>query len=190
MAKRSAQFNLILPSREAKTPAFRWLYAALRGDILAGRLRRGSRVPAKRDLAAQYGLSRGTVVSAFEELKSEGYLQGSRGSGTYVSSVLPENLLQVAPEPRPRLSVTKQPPRRLSGYGLHVQPFSNLESLPTRAFRANLPALDLFPTRIWTRLAERPRRPLPIPQLLGCDTMGYLPVRIAVADYRNTSRGP
>src|ERR1700734_3982288 len=117
MTRRSAPFNLILPSRETKTPAFRWLYAALRAGILGGRLRPGSRLPATRDLAAQYGLSRGTVVSAFDELKAEGYLHGSRGSGTYVSSVLPENLLQVAPEPRPRLSLSKQPPRRLSGYG-------------------------------------------------------------------------
>ncbi len=189
MARRSAPFNLVLPPREAKTPAFRWLYAALRGDILGGRLRPGSRLPATRDLATQYGLSRGTVVSAFEELKSEGYLHGSRGSGTYVSSVLPENLLQVAPEPRQRLSSIKQQPRRLSGYALRVQPFSNLESRPTRAFRANLPALDLFPTRIWTRIAERRLRHLSIPQLLGCDAMGYLPLRIAVADYLNTSRG-
>jgi GntR family transcriptional regulator/MocR family aminotransferase len=189
LAKRSAPFNLVLPPRDAKTPAFRWLYAALRGDILAGRLRPGSRLPATRDLATQYGLSRGTVVSAFEELKSEGYLHGSRGSGTYVSSVLPESLLQVAPEPRQRLSSIKQQPRRLSGYALRVQPFPNLESRPTRAFRANLPALDLFPTRIWTRIAERRLRHLSMPQLLGCDTMGYLPLRIAVADYLNTSRG-
>jgi GntR family transcriptional regulator / MocR family aminotransferase len=189
MARRSAPFNLVLPSREANTPAFRWLYAALRADILAGRLRPRSRLPATRDLATQYGLSRGTVVSAFEELKSEGYLHGSRGSGTYVSSVLPENLLQVDAEPRPRLSITKQRPRRLSNYGVRVQPFPNFENRPTRAFRANLPALDLFPTRIWTRIAERRLRHLSIPQLLGCDTMGYLPLRSAIADYLNTSRG-
>src|SRR5271154_1896252 len=189
MAKRTPPYNLLLPAREAKTSAYRWLYAALRADILAGRLRPGSRLPATRDLARQYKLSRGTVLSAFEELKSEGYLHGSRGSGTYVSSVLPENLLQVAPEPRQKLSLSKQRPRRLSGYGLRVQSFANLESRPTRAFRANLPALDLFPTRIWTRLAERRLRRLSIPQLLGCDTMGYLPLRTAVADYLNTSRG-
>ena len=189
MGRRGAPFNLVLPPREAKTPAFRWLYAALRGGILGGRLRPGSRLPATRDLAMQYGLSRGTVVSAFEELKSEGYLHGSRGSGTYVSSVLPENLLQVAPEPKQKLSSFRQQPRRLSGYALRVQPFSNLESRPTRAFRANLPALDLFPTKIWTRIAERRLRRLSIPQLLGCDAMGYLPLRIAVADYLNTSRG-
>jgi GntR family transcriptional regulator / MocR family aminotransferase len=189
MAKRSAPFNLILPSREAKMPAVRWLYAALRAGILAGRLRPGSRLPATRDLATQYGLSRGTVISAFEELKSEGYLNGSRGSGTYVSSVLPENLLQVESKPRQRLPVSKPRPLRLSSYGLRVQPFPNLKSRPTRAFRANLPALDLFPTGIWTRLAERRLRQLSIPQLLGCDTMGYLPLRVAVADYLNTSRG-
>jgi GntR family transcriptional regulator/MocR family aminotransferase len=189
MARRSASFNLVLPPREAKTPAFRWLYAALRGDILGGRLRPGSRLPATRDLATQYGLARGTVVSAFEELKAEGYLHGSRGSGTYVSSVIPENLLQVAPEARQRLSSIKQQPRRLSGYALRVRPFSNLESRPTRAFRANMPALDLFPTRIWTRIAERRLRRLSIPQLVGCDTMGYLPLRVAVAEYLNTSRG-
>src|SRR5580692_2034378 len=114
MAKRTAPFNLILPSREAKTPAFRWLYAALRADILAGRLRPGSRLPATRDLADQHGLSRGTVVAAFEELKSEGYLHGSLGSGTYVSSVLPEHLLQVAPEANQKVSATKPRPRNLS----------------------------------------------------------------------------
>src|ERR1700678_1684802 len=123
MTRRSAPFNLILPSREAKTPAVRWLYAALRAGILAGRLRPGSRLPATRDLATQYGLSRGTVVNAFDELKSEGYLHGSRGSGTYVSSVLPEHLLQVAQKPIKELSVKKQQSRKLSGYAERVQLF-------------------------------------------------------------------
>jgi GntR family transcriptional regulator / MocR family aminotransferase len=187
MAKRSASFNLLLPAREAETPAGRWLYAALRADVLAGRLRAGSRLPATRDLARQYGLSRGTVVNAFDELKSEGYLHGSRGSGTYVSSVLPEHLLQVAGSQD--LSAREQRPRKLSGYGERVQPFSNLKNRPTRAFRANLPALDLFPTKIWMRIATRRLQRLSIPQLLGCDTMGYLPLRTAVADYLNSSRG-
>jgi len=189
MAGRPAPYTLLLPPREASTPAFRWLYAALRADILVGRLRPGSRLPATRDLAAQYGLSRGTVVSAFEELKSEGYLHGSAGSGTYVSSVLPEHLLQVMQKASPKLSARKPRPRQLSDYGERVQAFPNLESRPTRAFRANLPALDLFPTKIWTRIAERRLRHLSIPQLLGCDTMGYLPLRTAVADYLNRSRG-
>src|ERR1700761_2589186 len=189
MAERTAPYSLLLPTRDPGTPAIRWLYTALRADILAGRLPPGSRLPATRDLAGQYRLSRGTVVSAFEELKSEGYLHGSAGSGTYVSSVLPEYLLQVAPEANHTLLDPKPCPRQLSDYAQRVQLFSNLESRTTRAFRANLPALDLFPAKIWTRLAERRLRRLSIPQLLGCDTMGYLPLRSAIAEYLNRSRG-
>jgi GntR family transcriptional regulator / MocR family aminotransferase len=188
MAKRTPPYNLLLPAREADTPAYRWLYATLRADILAGRLRPGSRLPATRDLARQYKLSRGTILSAFEELKAEGYLHGSRGSGTYVSSVLPEHLLQVAGQRSQERLLRRQRPL-LSNYGIRVQPFPSLESRPTRAFRANLPALDLFPAQIWTRLAERRLRQLSIPQLLGCDTMGYLPLRAAIAGYLNASRG-
>ncbi len=60
---------------------------------------------------------------------------------------------------------------------------------PPGHFAPISPPLDLFPTKIWTRLAERRLRRLSMPQLLGCDTMGYLPLRTAVADYLNRSRG-
>ena len=55
---------LALPPRTPGEPAAAWLSSALRQEILEGRLRPGSRLPATRDLAAQYGLSRGTIVSA------------------------------------------------------------------------------------------------------------------------------
>ncbi len=153
------------------------------------RLRPGSRLPATRDLAGQYGLSRGTVVSAFEELKSEGYLHGSAGSGTYVSSVLPEHLLQVAPEAS---HITPKPGNRARDRFPIMQYAFNLPKPgkpPYPRISRNLPALDLFPTKIWMRLAERRLRRLSLPQLLGCDTLGYLPLRTAVADYFNRSRG-
>ena len=67
----------------------------LRSAILEGRLHPGARLPATRDLDEMYRLSRATIVTAFEQLKSEGYVEGRSGSGTYVSKVLPEQLLQV-----------------------------------------------------------------------------------------------
>src|ERR1700690_30182 len=94
--KRATPFDLALPPRGSETSAYRWLYASLRAEILEGRLRSGARDPATRDLPRQYGLARGTIVSAFEVLKSEGYLRGTAGSSTYVSSILPDALLQVA----------------------------------------------------------------------------------------------
>src|SRR4051812_24967677 len=95
MAKKTGGFDLALPARDAKIPAYLWLYSSLRAEILQGRLRPGTRLPATRDLASQYGLSRGTTVTAFEQLKSEGYVQGTVGSGTFVSKILPDDLLKI-----------------------------------------------------------------------------------------------
>src|ERR1700686_331546 len=96
MAKQATTFALALPPREPAVPAYRWLYEALRSEILEGRLRPGTRLPSTRDLSTQYGLSRGTIVLAFEELRSEGYTEGTIGSGTYVNSTLPDDLMRVA----------------------------------------------------------------------------------------------
>src|SRR5271168_2667439 len=98
MSKRANSFELVLGGRDGQEPAYRWLYGALRDQILKGHLRPGLRLPATRDLASQYGLSRGTIVRAFEELQVEGYIQGTTGSGTYVSAVLPDELLHAKRE--------------------------------------------------------------------------------------------
>ncbi|MCI0355093.1 MAG: winged helix-turn-helix domain-containing protein, partial [Acidobacteria bacterium] len=74
MAKQTTTFALVLPPRDPRTPVSGWLCSALRGEILEGRLRPGARLPATRDLARQYGVSRGTIVTAFEQLQSEGYV--------------------------------------------------------------------------------------------------------------------
>ena len=93
MARRSAVLSLTLAPRPVGAPAGRWLYESLRSEILDGRLRAGSRLPSTRDLARQYQLSRGTVVGAFDQLRSEGYVEGTVGSGTYVARTLPDELL-------------------------------------------------------------------------------------------------
>jgi len=190
MAKRSTAFELVLPLRDAGKRAHRWLYDALRAEILEGRLRPGARLPATRDLARQYGLARGTTVNAFEQLKSEGYVAGSVGSGTYVSKVLPDELLQVPREDGLRSPVLrKQQRRRISDYAGRVNLFPSYELRPSRAFRANVPALDLFPTTLWAQVAARRLRRVSTNLLLGCGAMGYPPLRHAVATYLSASRG-
>jgi GntR family transcriptional regulator / MocR family aminotransferase len=193
MPKRIPSFDLPLPLREAETPAYRQLYEAMRTAILDGRLGPGTCLPATRDLARQYQLSRGTVVNAFDLLKSEGYLQGSMGSGTYVSKVLPDELLDVKlNRQRARDREPPAPPkprRRVSSYAQRARPFPSFDARPARAFRANVPALDLFPTSLWGRLAARRWRQVTTSLLSGCDPMGYRPLREAVANYLTSSRG-
>jgi len=189
MTKRTTAFDLMLPLRDSGTRAYRWLYASLRAEILEGRLRPGARIPGTRDLANQYGLSRGTIVFAFEQLKSEGYLEGSVGSGTYVSKILPDELLQVTHDVGAQPPPQRKRKRSISDYGKRVQPFPGYETRPTRAFRANLPALDLFPTTLWAQITARRLRRVSTYMLMGCDSMGYRPLREAIADYLSTSRG-
>ncbi len=157
--------------------------------INAAGLRPGARLLATRDLARQYGLARGTIVNAFEQLKSEGYVDGSVGSGTYVSKILPDELLHVPQENGTGRSAPRKRRRRVSDYAGRVSLFPNLEIRPSRAFRANMPALDLFPTTLWAQVAARRLRRVSMNLLLGCGPMGYTPLRQAVANYLSTSRG-
>jgi GntR family transcriptional regulator/MocR family aminotransferase len=189
MTKQASSFELVLAERCAGTSAYRWLYAALRTEIVEGWLRPGARLPATRELAKHYGLSRGTVVNGFEQLKAEGYIEGNVGSGTYVSRVLPDELLEVTRQMRAKPQATQRSERRISDYAQRVDPFSNLEIRPTRAFRANLPALDLFPATLWAQVAAHRLRHVSMNLLLGCDAMGYKPLREAISTYLGTSRG-
>lgn len=189
MPQKTPSLPLVLPPRDAGTPAYRWLGAALRAGILAGRLGPGARLPSTRELAGQYQLSRGTVVLAYEQLKSEGYARGTVGSGTYVNPVVPDELLQVPRRDGARPAAPRVPRRHVSAFAKRVRPFALDPFPPTRAFRTNQPALDLFPTMLWAQLTGRRLRRATPRHLLGCHPLGYPALRDAVAEYLRTSRG-
>ncbi|HEV2288244.1 MAG TPA: PLP-dependent aminotransferase family protein [Candidatus Acidoferrales bacterium] len=188
MTKSAASFEVTLGERAAKSGMLEWLCEELRRAILENRIQRGMRLPSTRELARQYGLSRGTAVAAFEQLHSEGYLEGKTGSGTYVNRLLPEDMLHAR---RTNDGATKRARRtpRLSRFarrlptGLHARP------QPARAFRGGEPALDEFPARAWMQIAAR-RLQQGAGKLLGdIDPRGYRPLREAIASYAGTARG-
>jgi DNA-binding transcriptional MocR family regulator len=59
------------------------LASALESAVLRGTIATGTRLPSERDLAHQLGISRSTVVAAYDRLKVEGRAHTQRGSGTY-----------------------------------------------------------------------------------------------------------
>ncbi|HEV2721375.1 MAG TPA: GntR family transcriptional regulator, partial [Thermoanaerobaculia bacterium] len=69
------------------------LYDELRQTILQGHLQPGTRLPSTRALAEERGVSRNTVLNAYEQLLAEGYVEARVGSGTCVARALPEELL-------------------------------------------------------------------------------------------------
>ncbi|MEX3563115.1 PLP-dependent aminotransferase family protein [Corynebacterium phoceense] len=72
---------------------------AIRGQISARILSPGEALPSTRQLAAELGISRGSVVAAYDQLLAEGYLEATVGSGTHVSRRLHHNPVSPAPEP-------------------------------------------------------------------------------------------
>ncbi|MDP9421716.1 MAG: PLP-dependent aminotransferase family protein [Pseudomonadota bacterium] len=66
----------------ARLPAYRQIQQALRLLILDGRLPIGIKLPGERHLAAELGVSRTTVATAFAELRQHGFASSQHGSGT------------------------------------------------------------------------------------------------------------
>ncbi|OOC63322.1 MocR-like pyridoxine biosynthesis transcription factor PdxR [Paenibacillus ihbetae] len=61
------------------------MYHAIRAAIHSGRLPEGTRLPATRELAKLYGISRGSAAQSYDMLMAEGYVVSRQGSGTFVA---------------------------------------------------------------------------------------------------------
>lgn len=81
--------DLVLDKDKVGRDLWRWIYGEVRAAILDGRLKPGMRLPSSRSLSTQYGVARGTVVVAFEQLHAEGYVETERGVGSRVSLEIP-----------------------------------------------------------------------------------------------------
>ena len=191
MAKKAAEVPpSISLDGSSRAPYHRQLYDGLRRAILSGVLGAGTRLPSTRTLAAELGVSRTTVVTAFRGLLAEGYLEGKVGSGTYVARSLPDELLSVG-QKAGRDPGPAQAGRDLSERGalLAATPTSAVRDRGTpRAFRPGVPALDEFPHAAWRKISARFWR-RPSAGLLGYgDPAGYGPLREAIAGHLGAAR--
>jgi GntR family transcriptional regulator / MocR family aminotransferase len=80
----------------------RTLHRELQAAILDGRLAAGAKLPATRQSAAFFGVSRNTAAEVYERLVTEGYAVARHGAGTYVAEKItsgPASAPQIAEEP-------------------------------------------------------------------------------------------
>ncbi len=73
-----------MPGKPRKSPKYREVYTALRGQIQSGHWKRGDRIPSEAELVRTFGASRITVGRAVRDLQAEGLVERRVGSGTYV----------------------------------------------------------------------------------------------------------
>jgi GntR family transcriptional regulator/MocR family aminotransferase len=173
-------------------PLHRQAYRALRAAILERRLAPGSRLPATRALARELGLSRNTVLAAYEQLVAEGYTSARVGSGTTVCGTLPH-----APRPPAATSSRRPGPPRLSAFGARIAagiPRGQASwSLPREPlpydFRYGEPAYSDLPLATWSRLLGRRARRLSVRRLAYQPPGGAPELREALAAYLARARG-
>jgi GntR family transcriptional regulator/MocR family aminotransferase len=170
---------------------YRQLYEWFRRAILAGQLRPGQRVPSTRSLAAELRVSRIPVSGAYEQLQAEGYFETFVGAGTCVASSIPDDafgpaigkVLGASRQMSNRKALRKVS-RRVALMRVPAQTWSN----QLVAFRVSLPALEHFPTRVWSQVLNRHSRK-PTRQLMAYgDAKGYGPLRQAIAEYLGAAR--
>jgi GntR family transcriptional regulator/MocR family aminotransferase len=162
----------------------RHVYDQVRTAILGGALRAGTRVPSSRDLAGLLGVARASVVSAYEQLLAEGYLEGRRGSGTFVAADL-SGVAEVPPADPPASHAPALPER--------VQDFTEgprLTGAPgERPFNTGRTLLDGRAADGWRRAARWTLRTLGPEHLGYADPAGDPALRAAIVDYLRAARG-
>lgn len=157
--------------RTLAEPLGEQIYASLRSSIRDGTLAAGSRLPSGRTLAAQLGVSRGTIRLAYDRLVDEGLIYGAGSAGTRVCSALPlEPAEQQSPLDRPLANFTR--------------PYSSAP-LP---FQVGVPAHDAFPAKTWARLRARAVRADAHSYNTYPDPRGEPELRSQIAGYLAVSR--
>ncbi len=72
------------------TPLYAQIANRVRIAIAAGELRPATPLPSVRQLAAQVRVNPATVVQAYRDLESDGFVEMRQGAGTFVREVAPD----------------------------------------------------------------------------------------------------
>jgi len=76
--------SLIQLDRSSDTPLYQQISDKIREAILSGQLAEGTRLPTERALASALDVNRTTVMNAYNQLASDGLVEGHVGRGTLV----------------------------------------------------------------------------------------------------------
>ncbi len=158
--------------RSGSTPLSAQIYLAIRHAIETGQLAAGARLPSWIDLAAQLGVSRGTIRVAYERLADEQFAVVLGAAGTRVAD-------------RPRLPATpgwtsEQPPL--------PDLFHEFGAAPL-AFQMGVPSQDGFPFKLWSRVLTRAARRTAVAPVTYPDPRGEPELRKEIAGYLGVARG-
>jgi GntR family transcriptional regulator/MocR family aminotransferase len=169
---------------DGRGPLHGQLVRSLKDAVLGGRLPAGVRFPPTRLLAQQLGLSRNTVLAAYEQLRAEGFMQARVGSGSFVA--LPGSPVQMRSEPPQRIAAQSAYSRRLRRYHDHANIPGRRAPGTLHSFQYGVPFTNPLLTSAWARALSHAAAYTPP----NYPTAQGLPVlRAAVCEYLSLRRG-
>jgi GntR family transcriptional regulator/MocR family aminotransferase len=169
-------------SLDKKGTLYDQIARAIRSEILEGRIAAGSKLPSTRSLAIALGVSRKSVLQAYDLLCAEELAISRGGSGTRVAKLAfttrVSTKIGIVPASRYALRARSLPSITLAG--------AHGRNRPRYDLLYGEPLVDPALFHSWRRkLAAAALRAGPKYPLAG----GYLPLRRAIADYLGRRRG-
>ena len=158
--------------RSAKTPLAEQIHKGIRAAIESGVLAPGARLPSWQDLAAQLGVARGTVRSAYEKLASAQLIVAARATGTHVAD-------------RPRFPVRRD---KAPAPGSFMEMYQELTAGPA-IFQMGVPSQETFPATLLARMRARAVRVEMSAPAIYPDPRGEPDLRDEIAAYLALARG-
>lgn len=159
----------------AALPVYRQIADGVLAALEDGRLERGARLPATRDLARELGVNRQTVVAAYEYLATEGRVVSHTGKGTFL---IDRAAVSMAPgEHDPWLATFSRAVEGAAVGGL-LSVYRNAHAVADISFAGSYPAREWMPVESFSQVIQ---------ELLaeqGADLLGYGPT----AGYRPLQR--
>lgn len=169
--------------RHSEEPLYRQLIRHIKLQIDSGQLPTGTRLPASRELAEQISISRISVVNAYAELRTEGYLSAHAGRGTFVNRTS-NTPLDNSDAPRHKTLHPQHPAQSIEQTDYTLRDMLRLSKRPGIInFSHGAPPPDFYPMHqlrdaINTVLDRDGVNALGYEQ-----TEGYAPLRATVRDY-------
>ena len=159
--------------RTSNTTLTKQVYQGIKANILTGILSPNAKLPSSRQLSEELHLSRNVILEAYEQLLTEGYIEASRGSGTYVANDL---LLTNYQHTKPLI--------KENVIGLRYEPLKGVID-----FRTGVPNLSLFPKEKWGLLYKQTCEDLASFHLDYHEPRGCYELRYSLANYLRRVRG-
>ncbi|MFC4723043.1 PLP-dependent aminotransferase family protein [Geojedonia litorea] len=156
------------------------LYEAVKNAIITKALKKNTKLPPSRVLAKDLGVSRSTVIKAYDLLMLEKYINSIPGSGYFISWTHNESntdylKIAVVDGNYPKIS------KLAKSFKKNIHIIQN--SSRGIAFRPGLPPLDIFPVQQWKNLSNDYWKTVQPSQLTYGNTLGLKELRKNIASY-------